>query len=333
MRFACAEILYALWGTVILAAILVWLSRRRRRILARFVSSGLVEDIAANYSIRREQARNILLVLVYVFSVLALARPQWGFEWQEVRQEGLDILLVVDTSKSMLTRDVKPSRLERTKLAIRDFVKRLKGDRVGIIAFSGEAFLACPLTSDYSGFLLSLDDVNFNSIARGGTNLPAAIQEAVRAYGSLAAKHKVAIVFTDGENLEGDPLAAAKQARDKGVQLFTVGVGTPEGEMIQIPDPEGKLQFLKDDNGNFVKSHLNEELLRQVALLTNGAYARAVGADFGLDTIYERYLSQFEKRETQQKMEKRYFERFQFPLALAVISLVVAAGISTRRLR
>jgi len=262
--------------------------------------------------------------------VLALARPQWGFEWQEVKRQGMDIFIVVDTSKSMLTQDVRPNRLERTKLAIQDFVSHLKGDRVGLIAFAGDAFYLCPLTVDYNGFLLSLNDLSVDSVPRGGTNIERAIEEAISGYEQTPSEFKAVIVLTDGDNLEGDPLAVARRAKSMGIKIYTIGIGTKEGELIQIQSGAGQIEFLKDNNGNFVKSRLNETLLQQIALSTGGIYVKATGLQFGLDLIYEKELAGKQKREIENRMEKKYHERFQYPLAVALLLLFAETCLSNR---
>ena len=268
---------------------------------------------------------------ILIFCVLALMRPQWGFEWQEIKRQGLDIFIAMDVSKSMLTQDVKPNRLERSKLAILDLIKRLNGDRVGLIAFAGDAFLMCPLTVDYSGFLLSLEDLTTDSVPKGGTNLGRAIEEAMKGYGNVPNKYKAVILITDGENLEGDAVAWAKRAKDKGIKIFCVGIGTQEGELIQYQNEAGQMEFLKDRDGNFVKSRLEEEDLQQIALTADGTYVRASGAQFGLELIYDQRLSVMEKREITSKMEKRYFDRFQIPLAIAFLLLIVETALPVRK--
>jgi len=231
----------------------------------------------------------------------------------------------------MLTQDVKPNRLERTKFAVQDLLKKLDGDRIGLIAFSGQSFVICPLTVDYGGFQVSLKDLSVDTIPRGGTNVARAIQEAIKDYDKTTNEHKAIIIITDGEDLEGDPIAAAKEAKDKGIKVYCVGIGTPEGELIQIKNMDGTQVFLKDKAGNFVKSRLNENLLRQVALMTGGIYVRASGSKFGLDLIYDQELSKYKKRDIEAKMEKKYFERFQFSLGLAVLLLVIETCLTRRK--
>lgn len=331
MQFAQLSMLNLLWGMLIFVGWVFWINKRRKKMLHTFVQEHLVQEIASSLDLRRHRWKNILLVAVLIFSILALIRPQWGFQWQDVRRAGIDIFVAVDTSKSMLTQDVKPNRLERTKLAIQDLLKNLQGDRIGLIAFAGEAFLVCPLTLDYSGFQISLNDLNVETIPQGGTNLAKAITETIKDDDKTPSKHKAVIIITDGDNLEGDPAAAARQAKAKGVKIYTIGVGTKEGELIQVPNEQGELVFLKDSDGNFVKSRLNEPLLEQIALMTGGVYVKASGARFGLDLIYARELSKFEKRDIKNRIERKYYERFQIPLAIAVFLLVVETCLTTRR--
>jgi len=234
-------------------------------------------------------------------------------------------------SRSMLTQDVSPNRLERARLAVKDLIGRLKGDRIGLIVFAGDAFLACPLTSDYGGALMSLEAVDTRSVPRGGTNIASTIREALRIYDEGGMNHQVFVILTDGENLEDDPLALARQAKEKGIRIYTIGIGTGEGELIRVPDGQGGYEFLKDDQGNFIKSRLNEGLLQEIAVSTGGLYVRSGGAQFGLDVIYEREFSKLEKVELERRMERRYFERFQWPLSVAVIFLILETALPVRK--
>ena len=320
-----------LWVVVGVGIFFAWRVSFQRRALRRFSQEQLLKSIAQNFDYSRFILKKALLVLVLSFSVVALARPQWGFEWQEIKREGLDILIVMDTSKSMLTQDVKPNRLERAKLAVQDLLKKLKGDRVGLIAFAGDAFMVCPLTVDYGGFLLSLNDIGVHTVPRGGTNIPAAIAEAIQGYDKTPNKYKAVIIVTDGDNLEGDPVAWARKAKEKGIKIYCVGIGTKEGELIQMLDESGGSSFVKDSDGNFVKSRLNEALLQQVALLTGGVYVRASGAEFGLDLIYHQELARLERRGIEGHKEKRYYDRFQFPLAIAFSLLLLEPCMTSRK--
>lgn len=331
MHFARIDMLVWLWAVIGLVFFLVWANKHRIKVLQLFTQEHLLKDIAFLFDPKKAQYKSILIVGITLFSVLALLRPQWGFRWQEVKRQGVDILVVIDTSKSMLTQDVKPNRLERTKFAVLDLLKKLRGDRIGLIAFSGEPFLICPLTVDYGGYQISLNDLNIETIPRGGTNIAKAIRESIKDYGDISSKYKAVIIVTDGDDLEGDPIVAAREASEKGIKIFTVGIGSAEGELIQMRSQTGKLVFLKDSEGNIVKSRLNERLLKEIALVTGGVYVKASGSRFGLDLIYDQEISKFEKRDIEAKMEKKYHERFQFPLGIAALLLVIETCLTTRR--
>jgi len=269
----------------------------------------------------------------FVLMVTALSRPQWGFTIRPVKRHSLDIMVVIDVSKSMLTRDVLPSRLERTKLAIKDLIMKLNGsDHIGLIAFAGDAMLMCPFTYDYNGFLLSLDDLSTDSIPRGGTNIAQAIDESVKAYQNMPDSDKAVVLVTDGEDQEGDAIQAARRAKEKGVRIYTIGVGTREGDLIRVTNADGQTEFLKDADGNVVKSHLNENLLAKIAYITGGAYIHSGAERFGLDYLYDQQLSKLKKHDAEEKMARLYDERFQWPLTLAFIFLL-AEGIFLNRKR
>jgi len=332
MRFANLGALHLLWLVVLLAVFYFQSFKKRKATMERFAQKNLITDLTSSLSHKKQKVKAGLIFLAVFLIVLSFLRPQWGFHWQEVKRKGLDIIIAVDTSKSMLAEDVKPNRLERAKLAIKDFTRYLQGDRVGLIAFSGEAFLQCPLTVDYSGFLLSVDSLNVNIIPRGGTAISRAIKEAIRSYEGGLKKYKVLILITDGENTAGgDPFKAAEKAKEEGVKVFCIGIGTPEGELITLTDKNGNKTFLKDSQGNVVKTRLDENTLQKIALTTGGSYVRSGATEFGLDLIYKEKLSKMEKRELESKLSKQFEERFQIPLALAFLLLLGELFISERK--
>lgn len=333
MRFAEAYYSYGFWLVLALALFLVWAYKAKSAQIRRFADEGLLEEIMPSVDLGKQRLKGAMITAVLVLSVLALMRPQWGFQWREVKRKGLDILIAIDTSKSMLAADVKPNRLERSKLAVKDLIKRLQGDRIGLIAFSGTAFLQCPLTIDYEGFLLALDDLSVDTIPRGGTSISSAIKEAMKGYEGEEKKYKVLIIITDGEDHEGSPVAMAEKANKENIKIFCIGIGTKDGELIQVVDENGNRTFLKDADGNIVKSRLNEKVLQEVALTTGGTYVRSSGAQFGLDLIYEEKLSQMEKREIKAQMSKFYRERFQIPLAFALLLLIAEPLVGDKKRR
>jgi Ca-activated chloride channel family protein len=302
----------------------------RRKALERFAGSRLIGEIAGSRDERKVSLKRWVFVAALLFAVLALMRPQYGYGWREVRRQGLDILIALDTSKSMLAQDVLPDRLERSKLAITDLVKELEGDRIGLIVFSGTAFLQCPLTVDYSGFLLSLKDVGVDTIPVGGTSISNAIYTAISSFEGAKGKHKILIIITDGEDLEGGVEKAVMKARAEDVMISCVGIGSPEGDLIPVRENGGTV-FLKDPRGNVVKTRLNEDVLESIAVSTGGMYVRSTGAEFGLDLIYEKKLSGLEKQEFESRMEKLYRERFQIPLGIALLLFLLEPVIGDRK--
>lgn len=319
---------YAL-GLVVL--FFFWAMRRRKALLFRFADKKLLNDISRSFSIGRKFFKMGLVSLAVFLAVFSLARPQWGFEWQEVKRSGLDIFIAMDVSKSMLAKDVKPNRLERSKLAVKDLVRGLSGDRIGLIAFAGSAFVQCPLTIDYNGFLLALDDLSVGTIPRGGTVIAAAIREAVTSFQGAEKKYKVLILITDGEELEGSAVQAAGDAAKDGIRIYCVGVGTQEGELIPVLNESGERVYLTDQSGNAVKTKLSEDILKQIAISTGGNYIRATQAEFGLTLLYDKSISKLEKRDVESKMKKHYEERFQIFLAIAVFLLLLEPVIPERR--
>ena len=256
--------LWLLAGVLALAVVLaVWL-RRRARLLRAFADPALVHRLSPDVNRRRRAWRTALRVAVLAALVAALAGPKWGFHWQEVRREGVDLIVAIDTSRSMLTTDVKPNRLERAKLAVRDLVQLLRGDRIGLVAFAGTAFLQCPLTLDYAAFESALRAVDVGLIPRGGTAIARAIDTSLEGFEARQGKYEALIVITDGEDHEGDVEAAAARAAERGVKIYTVGIGTSEGELVPLGHGQG---FVKDREGQVVKSRLDEEALHRTSMV------------------------------------------------------------------
>lgn len=310
-------------------AVFASLQRKRRTLLSKFAAAALLPALEVNLSKFKVRLKGICVALAIMFIMLALARPQWGYKWEEQKHIGLDVIFAVDTSKSMLAEDIKPNRLERSKLAISDILDRLGGDRVGLVAFSGQAFLQCPLTLDYGAFKMSLEALDTNIIQRGGTNIATAIDEADSAFAKTP-NQKIIILISDGEELESSGIAhAEKISKEQKVKIFTLGVGSTTGEPIPVRDDRGNLTFLKDENGKLVSSILNEDLLKKVAQATGGFYASL--AENGMDEIFENGISKEVKSELTSKMKKIAIERFQIPLAIAIAIIVFELMLGTRR--
>jgi len=310
-----------------LALFLLWSLRRRRQALQTFVAAGLLPAVAPDLDPRRRTLRAVLLCGAVLAIAVALAGPMWGFRWQQVQREGIDLIVAIDTSRSMLATDVKPNRLARAKLAVQDLLAQLGGDRVGLVAFAGTAFLQCPLTLDFGAFSQSLDAIEAGIIPRGGTSIAAAIDTSLAAFEGRQAEHQALVVITDGEDHDGSLDDAIKRATDRGVKIYTVGIGTSEGELI--PLEQGG--FLKDRRGQVVKSRLDETTLQKVATDTGGAYLHATDTAFGLTELYRDYIATMEKRELASTLERRFEHRFQWPLLIAFLLLVAEPLVGERR--
>lgn len=314
---------------------LVWQYRRfdrgQRIALAQFVSARLLPKLTSSVSAPRKLVKRILFMLGVGFVFIALARPQAGFEFQETHRKGLELLFAVDTSKSMLARDVKPDRLTRAKLAVTDLVAKLNGDGVGLIAFAGSSFLQCPVTLDYDAFRESLDALDVNVIPKGGTDIAAAIHEAEAVFNTRTVADKILILITDGEDLGGEAISVAQSAAKNGVKIFTVGVGSTTGELVPVPSETGGTDFAKDENGQPVKSRLDETTLKKIAESTGGIYQQLGTQGEGLTNIYEHDLTGFTRQDLKAREAKVPLEKFHWALFAALACFVGELLISNRR--
>lgn len=329
MTFHSPIWLYAgLIAAIALIALAFYSRSKRRDMLSKFASKRLMPELTRTVSRPKIIAKNTLAFLSVMLIFTALARPQWGYRWEETKTRGIDIIFAIDTSNSMLAEDVKPDRLERAKLSVLDLVNILQGDKIGIVAFSGQAFLQCPLTLDYDAFRMSLEALDTNVIQRGGTNISAAIEEAEVAFASTS-NRKIIVLISDGEELEDSALSAAKKAAENGVVIYTLGVGGANGEFIPVRDASGGTTLLKDESGNPVKSRLNEKTLTEIAKATGGFY-EPLTAD-GMDIIYNEGLKKIPTQELSSRMKQLAIERFQIPLGLAILLLALSSLTGTRK--
>lgn len=315
---------FLMWLSALLPLLLITglMIKRREKLLARMAGKGLWPTLLPGHSTKRRRTKNLLRMLALALALLAIARPQWGFEWEEVRQRGLSIIVALDTSKSMLAQDIKPNRLQQAKWGVRDLVKELKGDRIGLVAFAGDAFLQCPATIDYAAFLMMLDDVYAGIIPLGGTDIFQALEDSIDSFDKETAADKVIILISDGEGTTGDPLALLPRLKKEQIRVFTIGVGTREGELIQTS--EG---FVKDSDGNVVKSSLNENTLERIAAETDGFYVRSAPGDFGLERVYRQGIAQLQREEHESRMAKIWQERFQWFIGAALLLLLIEAAV------
>ena len=331
MTFGAPEWFWALVAIPILAGVFMRAERRGIIRLREFVSAKLLPQLSATVNRSRRSVRFGFLMLGIALAIVSLARPQWGYIYQDVKRKGLDLLFAVDTSRSMLSNDVQPNRLERVKLAAQDLVNQLQGDRVGLIAFAGRAFLQAPLTIDYEAEIESINDLDTRTIPEGGTNISEAINLAVQTFGKSAAGNRAMVIFTDGEELTGDAVKAAKAAADAGLKIFAIGVGTPQGSLIPVPSDDGGTAFVKDSGGQVVKSKLDEKRLREIAGATGGFYLHL---ETGLETmaqLYSQGLANMKAAEIDARLSRTPIERYEWSLGAAMLALAMSILISERK--
>ncbi len=316
MRFENLHYLYTFCLIPILLIFYIWSNKIRQRDLARLIDSSLLSQLLNNYNPTEKRLKIGLLLTGVSFVLVALLGPQWGFRWETVTHRGVDVIIAMDASKSMLAEDVKPSRLQRGKLIIQDMVDQLQGDRVGLITFAGTSFLQVPLTVDYNAFMQGVESLNPEIMPQGGTAIGEAIEGAMRAFENVAAENKVLILITDGENHLSDPVKIARDAAEAGIQVLVIGMGTTSGELIPVVE-DGHRQFLKDENGNVVKSNLDESLLKDIALSASGAYIS--GSDIAsLESMYNQFIDKLKKNEYTTTRKKNYHQRYQIFLLIGI---------------
>src|SRR5438874_1766171 len=321
-----------LWALAFLPLLVLLYARAERRSaikLREFVSPRLLPQLAGNVDRVWRAIRFAFVLFALALAIIALAKPRWGYTYEDVKRRGLDLLLAVDTSRSMLSNDVAPNRLERVKLAAQDLITELQGDRVGLIAFAGRAFLQAPLTIDYDAAVESINDLDTKTIPEGGTNISEAIALATQTFGKSAMGNRAFIIFTDGEELSGDAVNEAKKAADAGMRIFTVGVGTAQGSLIPVEGKEGG--FVKDAKGQVVKSKLDENRLREIAQTTGGIYLHLENGPQTMRKLYTEGLSKLKAAEIDARLSSRPIERYEWPLAGAIVALVASLFMNDRK--
>ena len=324
-RFANVELLYLLLLIPLLVAVYALAAYRRRRLVARFGNMELMRQLMPDFSSARLKLKALLFILAYACLVVAAARPQLGSKLREEKARGVEMMLVVDVSNSMLAEDFEPNRLERTKYAINKLFEKLQQERVGLIAFAGEPKVQLPITSDYRMAQAFTKRLSPTLIAEQGTDVAKALQLAALSFSSQSENSRVIILITDGESHEGDVMATAKMAAEQGIRIYTIGIGTPEGAPIEIGG-----EFIKDENDEMVVSKLDEQMLQDVAAATEGAYIRAAKQDIGLEEIVKS-INAMEKSELSTVRYEEYNEQYQWLVAVALALLLLEGIILPRR--
>ena len=326
MRFGYPAFLWLLLLLPLLAALLVGSLMVRRRLLARFADQPMVARLTRNVSPGRRYLKAALLWCGALLLIVALCGPQFGARMAVGQQRGIDVVVALDVSRSMLAEDVKPSRLARARDQIGELLDRLAGDRVALVLFAGQAFVQCPLTADFGALQLFLDMADVNAVQTQGTAIGDAIRVGTRCFDADDRDHRAMVLFTDGEDLVGGPVQAAQDAAAEGVKIIAVGFGTTAGELIPEKGPNGS-DYHQDRRGNYVKTRLDERTLEEIARVTDGAFYRSTLAGRENDEIKDR-LAGIDPRSLGTTRFTRYEERFQIPLLAAILCFLIEALLS-----
>jgi Ca-activated chloride channel homolog len=329
-RFANPEYLNLLFLLPVLVALFWYLGMNRKKLLKIFADKELHKTLFPSDSNIKRWTKFALILLALTCLVFAAANPQVGTKMQEVKQTGIDVFIALDVSNSMLAEDIKPNRLEKAKYQISSLINKLRGDRIGLIIFAGQAYIQIPLTTDYSAANLFLSAVDVNSVPTQGTAIASAINLATASFDTMSTQ-KVIIIITDGEDHEGDVPKAVENAVSRGIKLYTIGLGSQAGVPIPVYNNRNQLVgFRKDRDGNTVLTKLDEEILKRIAIDGNGKYFRGTNYDDYLDKIYTE-LSELEQTEFGVKKVTDYESRFYYLLIPALLLLVLEFFISDRK--
>ena len=319
---------------VVLLPAYLWCFWRKAKTLRILANSEMLRKINTSVSLKKQIFKAFLLVAAFISIVAALTEPKWNPQAQKIKRKGRDVVILLDTSRSMLAEDIKPSRLERSKIAITDLMETLKGDRIAIVTFAGNSVIKCPLTQDYAFVRMALADISSESTSRGGTMIGDAIRKAVEeVFDRKSREYKDVILITDGEDHESFPVQAAEKAASEGIRIIAIGLGDEDqGSRIPITGPDGEKSFLKYE-GREVWSRLDGDTLRKVVYATEGGKYLSVepGTTLDLGEIYEKLIAPAEKRELESVTMTRYDEKFQVFLALGIGLIICEVLISERK--
>ena len=321
MRFGNHDYLSLLCLIIPLAAFLIWSYKKKKQLIEVFLGKSLVSRLLDPLAWKRVKIDNMLIIFAVVFLILALSQPRWGYYWKDLEQKGVDIVIALDVSSSMLAQDIKPNRLERAKYKIMDLLNMLEGDRVGLVAFAGTSYLQCPLTLDYSATRIFLNAIDTELIPVPGTAIGHAIRTSVKAFNTQDTRSRAIILITDGEDHTGDAIQSANWAKEHKTKIFAIGIGNNIGAPIPDPKP-GASGFKKDKDGEVILTKLDEPTLKQMALQTEGSYVRSVSGDMDLQKLYQENIKRKVKsKEIKTERKRVWKERFQWMIFAALLCL------------
>lgn len=330
-KFHNPEYLYLLLLIPVLVLIMVLNNRLSRKKILKAGEQSLIRSLIPEFSFFRKNLKFFLQLMALVFVIFLLARPQFGSRLEEVKREGVEVIIALDVSNSMLAEDIQPNRLERAKQAISSLVDKLSDDKIGLIVFAGDAYTQIPVTSDYVSAKMFLSSISPGIVPKQGTSLASAINLGMSSFSPAMDESKALVIITDGENHEDDPLPLAGEASERGIVIHTIGIGSASGVPVPV-STGGRKDYLKDNEGNTVITRLDEEILRQIAFTTGGNYVRASNTNIGLNTIFDE-ISSMKQQEMEGTMYTEYDDQFQILAALALFCLLLDIIIMERKNR
>lgn len=329
-RFAHPEYLYALIIIPVILLLYLLMQAWKKRVRRKIGEQALMEKLSLEYSLSKPVLKIVLALLGVTFLIIACANPQLGTRLEEVKREGVDIIIALDVSNSMKAEDIRPNRLERSKQAISRLIDKLQNDRIGMIVFAGQAYVQLPITTDYAAAKLFLSTIEPDIIPTQGTCIGCAIDLAEKSFVGNENKHKALVIITDGENHEEDAVESAKRANEKGIIIHTIGMGSVEGAPIPLYRNGAQVDFQKDNNGSTVITKLESLTLQRIAAEGKGVFVRASNSDDGLSTILGQ-INKMEKKSFGTKQFTGFEDRFQYFLAAGLLLLLLEFSISERR--
>ena len=330
-RFANPDFLYLLLLLPVVILLYIINEVRKKKALKRLGDINLVSGLIPEMSGIRPLIKFVLLLIAVSAGIIMLSRPQFGSKIEDVKKQGVEVIIALDVSNSMLAEDIQPNRLTRAKQAISRLVDNLDNDKIGLIVFAGDAYIQIPITTDYISAKMFLSAINPNIVPKQGTAIGAAINLGVKSFSPGEGKSKAIIIITDGENHEDDPVKDAEDAAKAGIVIHTIGIGSTDGVPIPIIN-NGKKEYLKDVDGNTVVTKLDEEILKKIALSTNGNYVRASNSNIGHDEIFAQ-IKKMKKQDLESTMYTEYNDQFQIFAAIAFLFLIADFMIMERKNR
>ncbi len=329
-RFANDHYLYLLIALPVIIAFYIVFNQLNKRNMGKFTSSMFFDILMPDRSPVRKHLKFVLYLFILFLLIIALARPQFGSRLEEVKREGIEMIIALDVSRSMLAEDIKPNRLERAKQAIVNLVNRMQDDKIGMIVFAGDAYTQLPMTTDYISARLFLANINTEIVSKQGTAIASAIELGIKSFTQDQESSKVIVIISDGENHEGDAVQAAAKAKEKGIKIYTIGMGSAKGAPIPLLRRSGQSEFMKDRNGEVIISRMDPSMLRKIAQEGDGEFFRASTGNVGLNKLYSD-LNNLNKSEIETKIYSEYDDQFHYFVALSLLLLIVDILILERK--